>query len=194
MELRAGQVLLTEGKHTAFVSAMIRYATGSWLTHAAVLVGPNTAVEAWLPKVRKFDVQARLDELKREGRAYVILDLPSMTETDRAEVANTALSFVGRWYDFGQNLLFLFTGRFWDDGPGTLMCSRTVTAAFSRGPDVDLFDDATLRKNFARDSHRLENLERGFATPAELLLSRLEVAHFQPSSTSPSIESLMPRA
>jgi uncharacterized protein YycO len=182
MATKAAQVVVTEGSHKSLISLAIRWATGSWWTHAFLVVGLEQGIEAKLPRVAPVDVQERLAELRREDRAYAILDLPSLSSPQRLAIVQQANSYIGRFYDLGQDILFALTGQFWNDGTGTLVCSRLITAAYADGAHQDLFDEATLAQQFVPTHSRLDNLRSGFAIPSDLLQSRLEVVEFVPSS------------
>lgn len=187
-QLRLAQVVVTEGTRGSLLSEGIAYCTGSWATHAFISGWGVSAVEAWFPKVRRINVVERLAQLHEQGRAYAILDLPSLTIKQRMDAVARAESYVGRYYDIGQAALFALTGKFWHDGPGTLVCSRLITAAYYAGAKEDLFDDATLAAKYSVTFPRLGNLQHGYAVPADLFNSRLEVVDFVPSSHIQSIE------
>jgi hypothetical protein len=130
----------------------------------------------------------RLEELRREKRAYVVLDLPTLTLADRCKLALHARSYVGRFYDVGQALLYTVNRRFESDGTGTMVCSRLVTAAYYSGLGLDLFP---VEKRAEAPRTRRANLAKGYATPADLLRSNLEVVRFVASPTATSPEDLL---
>jgi hypothetical protein len=177
VRLRIGQVVVQEAAHD-WVGRAIAHYTNSRVSHAFLATIPGQGVEAWFPRVRHVRTRARLAELYHDDRAYVVLDLPGITADQRRRVAAAAEAYVGRWYDVGQVLLYAATRRFWNDGTGTLVCSRVVTGAF-RQAGIDLFSPAVIR---SRRPARAENLRRGWATPVDLLTSRLDVVDFRPSS------------
>ena len=187
-ELRLAQVVVTEGQRDSLISKGIARFTGSWATHVFISGWGSGGVEAWLPKVKPLDVAERLEELRSQDRAYVVLDLPSLTIKQRMAIVAKAESYIGRYYDVGQILLFALTGKFWSDGPGTLVCSRLITAAYFSGAEENLFDDLTLGTKYPLTFPRIGNLRRGYAVPSDLLNSRLEVVQFVPSSHIKSIE------
>jgi hypothetical protein len=180
---RIGQVVVTEGDRNSWISRAVAKATGSWITHCFIVTDTNEAVEAWFPKVHSFDLTERMQELRKGRRAYAVLDLMTLTAEQRSSLVATARSFRGRFYDVGQALLFAMFHRFFSDGPGTLVCSRLITATFKKALGVDLFDELTLRIKFHSDHpNRQENLLAGQVTPADLLRSRLKVIRWVPSS------------
>lgn len=68
-----------------------------------------------------------------------------------------------------------------------MVCSRLITASFYRGTGVDLFDDAIPEAHYPPDHPRLANLRDGYATPADLLRSRLQVVRtWKPGDPVPS--------
>lgn len=181
MLLRVAQVVVTEGKHKPW-SLAIRYCTNSPATHAFLSVGRGQAVEAWMPTIRRFSATRRMEELRDQDRAFAVLDLPHLHLNDRVKIAAKAEEFVGRPYDWGQMLLFGMTGRFWQDGAGTQVCSRLITASFKDGMGIDLFPASVLATHFPPNFTRLDNLRDGAIAPVDLLKSSLEVVAFSPSS------------
>jgi hypothetical protein len=180
--LKPAQVVVTEGGRRSFVSRGIHRFTGSWATHAFVATFKGDGVEAWFPRVRRLNGEARLAQLEFQDRAYAVLDVPKLTLQQRWRIAAKAESYIGRFYDVGQLLLWGLTGQFWNDGDGTLICSRLVTASYWKGGNVHLFDDALLADKYPTPHPRRANVSRGYATPLDLLISRLEVVKFHPSS------------
>ncbi|CAN5699565.1 hypothetical protein BH23GEM3_BH23GEM3_04400 [soil metagenome] len=170
------QAVVTEGDWTSWVSRAIRRVTGSKWTHTFLVTGPDELIEAWFPRVRTRTLSERTAELARDGRDYVVLELPETTDAERHAVVNKAKEYVGRFYDVGQVLLYYTLRRFWKDGEGTLICSRLVTAAhFSGlGPERgNLFPPEVLAAVPPRLEARMDNLKAGYATPDDLLYSRL---------------------
>jgi hypothetical protein len=188
--MKIGDVIVTEGERKSIVSRLIAYFSGSWATHVFVVTGPDEAVEARFPRVRKFALQDRLYELEQQGRAYAVLDIHQLTTESREAVAAEARGYVGRFYDFGQILMFMLTRRFWQDGSGTLTCSRLVTSAYLEGARVNLFP-ARLLSQYPPDHHRLPDLKLGYAAPVDLLVSRLALRFFHPSKTAPTLTHLL---
>jgi uncharacterized protein YycO len=181
-QVRPGQIILTEGGRTDFVSSAIRWATGSRLTHCFIVTGRDEMVEAYVPRVRKYSLEARLRELEQENRAYYLLDLPGITLQQRCRLVERARHYVGRFYDVGQALFFGLARRFTGhDGAGTLICSRLITAVFKEALDVDLFTTAMIEPS---DTRRAQ-LAAGECTPNDLLRSKLRVLRFIPSKTMP---------
>lgn len=189
MEYRTAQVILTECNWLNPLSRLISASEGSPITHSFIVTGQNLAVEASWPRVHKFSLSDHLSHMTEHDQAYVVLDIPELTDDDRRKVAAKAESYIGRWYDIGQALLYALTHKFWNDGTGTLLCSRLVTAAFYSGLDLSLFPEVVLTAQFA-DSPKLDNLRSGYATPADLLRSKLTVVGFSPSSRFHSVEEL----
>jgi hypothetical protein len=187
--LKPGQVVVTEGLRTSWISRAIAWASGSWATHVFVVTGPDEAVEAVFPRVKILRLQERLDEMRKDGRAVVVMGIPEIGGVRASWAARNARSFVGRWYDIGQVFLYAILRRFVNDGAGTLMCSRLVTAAYADA-GVKLFDEATLRKWYLHRNHHVVGLRNGFATPGDLLRSRLVVEDFIPSKTIRSLQDL----
>lgn len=188
MALRLGQVLVVEGG-SGWESRGVMAATKQRATHSVLITGADRGVEAWFPRVREVpDVAARLVEYRDQKRAYAILDLPTLTLARRLQIAKNGLSYVGRFYDIGQVVLFALTGRFWSDGAGTLVCSRLVTAAYFDARE-NLFDADTLTA-LPPGFPRRANLAQGWVTPGDLLYSRLVVREFVPSATAPTLHDL----
>ncbi len=175
-ELRLAQVVVTEGDWSSWISRAIRRATGFEWTHAFIVTGPDELSEAWFPRVRTHSLARRMDELAAKGRQHVVLELPEITDTERALVADKARSYVGRYYDVGQILLYYTLKRFWKDGDGTLICSRLVTAAHFSGLGPtrgNLFPPELIAALPPEFDGRQDNLKVGYATPADLLYSTL---------------------
>lgn len=191
--LAVGQVVVTEGERDSCVSKAIAAFSHSWATHCFLLTGLGTAVEAKFPRVVQLDPVVRLSALRDADRAYVVLDYPGVTAPDRLRIAQRADSYVGRWYDVGQLLLFALTHRFWGDGTGTLDCARLVTGAYDEGAHIDLFPKDFLDAHKAQLGHRIGNLAHGFPLPFELLTSKLEVVEFHPSSRIRAVADFLPR-
>lgn len=185
--LRPAQIIVTEGYRYKPLSMGIAHFTGSWATHAFIATVGGEAVEAKLPRVRTFRVEDRIRQLHRENRAYAVLDIPSLPTVQRLLIAQKATSYVGRFYDVGQLALFAVTGKFWGDGAGTVVCSRLITASFRAGANTDLFP-AEVLATYPPKHRRLDNLRDGYATPVDLLRSRLEVVDFVPSTRIKTIE------
>lgn len=169
------QVVITEGPPRDLVSWAIRQATGSAYTHAFLVLGEHL-VEAWFPRCRIYPLERRLEELELAGRDFTVLDLPGITAGERIRVARKAVSYVGRLYDVPAVLGYLCKGRFLQDGGSALFCSRLVTAAFYSGIGRPLFSPRHLRRHLpGGESHpRYPDLLAGYATPHELLYSRLQ--------------------
>lgn len=185
----AGQVVVTEGSHSSFVSWSIAKATDSWATHAFVITDPQyeAAVESTFPRVKAFNYNERFEKLEKENRAYAVLDLLALTDEQRQQVADKAESYIGRWYDVGQLFVYLLMGKFISDGAGTLVCSRLITSAFM-DIGIDIFPNEVLYEKIGMNSKRFENLTRGYATPVDLLASSLQLISFKPSTTIGSLE------
>jgi hypothetical protein len=183
---RLAQVVVTQADPTSWFSRLVSKVTGSPWTHVFVVTGENELTEAWFPRVRRFAVADRMAELEEHGRRHVVLELPDITEEERAVVAAKARRYTGRYYDVGQVLLYYLFRRFWRDGEGTLICSRLVTAAhFSGlGPDRgNLFPGEVLEDITEDMRHRIDNLRNGYATPVDLLHSRLvRIMAFEPAA------------
>lgn len=188
---RVGQVVVTEGNRDSWISKTIAWATGSWATHVFLVLDDQQAIEAKFPRVRVINTSARIAELEEQGRAYVVMEHPELKVSARWRLAEHAMGMVGRWYDLGQVLLYLVSGRFWRDGAGTLTCSRLVTAAF-QNVGVSLFPDRLLDSRRAVFNGRLDNVRRGYATPVDLLLSSLVTVHFSASPEIRSVDDLLP--
>src|SRR4051812_7367502 len=112
---RPGSIVITQGDPKSLISWVIRLATGSWWTHGFVCVSDELAVEAVIPLVTTMNISERIAELEREGRDYVIMDLPGITDEDRKKVADAALTFVGSMYDIW-NCLYYVLFRSWKEG------------------------------------------------------------------------------
>lgn len=190
---QAAQVIVTEGERGSCISEAIAAFTDSWATHAFLVTLGGQAVEATFPRVAPLDYAARLQLLEAQDRAYAVLDLPNITADERRAIANKVTSYIGRWYDLGQLLLFAATGRFWGDGTGTLDCSRLITGAYAEGANVNLFSEEVLEKYKTQLGDRIGNLRHGFPLPAELLTSKLEVVAFHPSSRIRAVADFLPR-
>jgi hypothetical protein len=179
-----GQVVVSDGPRDSFISREVSRVTRSPRTHAFIITGPDRITEAWVPRVREYSLSERLSQLHREGRGYAVLDAPWLEARNRRWIADKARSYEGRWYDLGQIALFYLTRRFWNDGDGTLVCSRLVTASYWHGGGFHLFPDWHLRK-LQRDPNidqralaaRWSNLRQGYATPADLEWSQLEAVY-----------------
>ena len=177
-----GQVVVTEGSRGSAISKTVAWATGSWFTHAFLVTGPDEAAEAWFPRVRTFNLTERMKELREENRAYAVLELSGMSAEERQGLVSLSKrTFLGRFYDVGQAILYGLFRRFVSDGPGTLICSRYITASFHAG-GYNLFPAELVARRFA-SSTRKDNLTRGQVIPSDLLMSRLSVVRWSPSPT-----------
>lgn len=179
--LRVGQIVLTEATGKP-ISQWISRSTDSPWTHAFLVVRPNALVEAAFPRVRSYPLCRRMAELEYGKRAYAVLDLPGITFEQRRQLVDKALSYEGRRYDVVQAFLYAVTRKFWNDGPSQLVCSRLVTAAFYSGLGINLFPEEIIQNHPRRD-----NLIAGYATPDDLLHSRLDVVGFRPSTRVPTL-------
>lgn len=178
MEFELGTVIVCEGGQDDFISKLVRWATGSRLTHCFVVTGADEMIEAHIPRVRKQPLLARLTELRKENRAYYLMDYPGLVDKDRDLLVQRAHAYVGRWYDMGQVLLYGIARRFRKDGAGTLTCSRLVTALFKEALGIQLFDVAKLDPSITN----LSDLAKGECTPDDLLKSKLVVTGLIPST------------
>jgi hypothetical protein len=197
---RRGHVVVTEGTPGDLVSGAVGWASKSPWTHAFMVTNPGEGTEAWFPRVRRFSLDERLRELKREGRAYAVLAYPGLGMQTRLRLGRHALGYVGRFYDIGQIALFVGTrvltgtGQFHNDGSGTVVCSRLISAAFYEGLGIHLWPERVLEARLPVDYPRLADLRRGYATPGELLSSALQPIHFEPSANIASLDGLTTRA
>lgn len=186
--LQLGDVIVSEGSR-AFWSRHFARQLRSRATHAIVVTGVDEAVEATFPKVRTVCLSERLAELRRAERAYAVLRVDGI---DRTVLAHQAKSYVGRWYDVGQLLLYVLLGGFVRDGDGTLVCSRLVTASYWRGAGVNLFPCDRLAHGYPLGHARRGNVADGYATPVDLLAgSVLRIALFHPSPSAPTLDALL---
>lgn len=175
MKLKTGQVVVTEGDRS-LLSRLIKYATDSVYTHAFVVCEDDQLAEAWFPKVRAASVEDRIAKLRAEGRAYVVLDYPKLTEVQRQIIADKANSYIGRSYAVWSVVKYFFTHRF-DRSKEAPFCSRLATAAYLEA-GVNIYDDASLRKHFPHGYVRMPDLRAGYPSPKELFSSRLETVHY----------------
>jgi hypothetical protein len=178
--LRA-QVVVIEVNRSSWFSRQVAKHTSSSVTHTIMVTGPNRGVEAHVPRVRAFDLDERFKTWQTHDQAYAVLDIPGLGLLTRQKIAAQAESYIGRWYDVGQALLFAATGGFFKDGTGTLVCSRLITGAFWGG-NVNLFPGTLLDEQFPIGDARRGNVADGYAIPSDLLKSKLEVVQFQPST------------
>lgn len=167
--LKPGMVVVSAGGRSDFVSRLVRFATRSNWTHVFIVASETEGIEAWFPTgVRTFDLQARLAQLEQAGREYRVLDLPEISDEDRARVVQAARSFVGRAYDVLEAIVYFLLGVFIKDGTKRLICSRLVTAAYALAL-CPLFLPKTVQRCPGEGYHRLDQLIDGYVTPAELL-------------------------
>lgn len=169
---------MCEGGQHDFISKLVRWATGSRLTHCFLVTGGDELVEAYVPRVRKGSLLRKLAGFLKEDRAYYVMDYPELTQMDRCRLVQRAHAYVGRWYDLGQAVLYGLARRFRKDGAGTLTCSRLVTAVFKEALGIDLFDPSKLDPT----STKLSDLAKGECTPDDLLKSKLVVRQLIPST------------
>lgn len=187
-----GDIILTEGVRTSWISRTIAAVTDSWATHVHLVVDDaRNAVDARFPRVRRLNALQHLKTLRAQDRAALVLRYPgNLRPEELAALTTVAEDFVGRWYDVGQVLLFLLTKRFWNDGTGTLACSRLITAAYHHA-GLQLFPPALLNRHFSAHPRR-DEIARGWVTPADLLGAGLVVTEFHPSSRIPSAWDFLP--
>lgn len=152
--LKPGMVIVTEGDHTSIVSWGVRLFTGSWWTHAFMVLEGDQGIEAYVPRVRYLSISERLDKLKQTGRKVVVLDYPGITDIQRQGIVEQARQYVGRKYDYLQIVVYALTGRFVDDGPLRTVCSRFLENVYAS-------EGLTLSKN-------------KYLAPAELLSTKLK--------------------
>lgn len=191
--LRMGQVVVTEMNRHNVLSRAIARATRSVVTHSFMALGAEYGIEAVFPRVRVINTTEKLSHLRDNDQAYAILEVPGSTLGQRYNAVLKALSYEGRFYDVGQLLLYALTHKFWNDGSGTLLCSRLITASYLEGAAISLFPDELLASKYGETHPRIANLRAGYATPADLLLSKLDVVDFVPSSHSPTLAAFLPR-
>lgn len=66
--MHLASVIVTEGR--GLLVRQIQRSTRSLFTHACLVMGPDELVEAWVPRIRRHSLSARLEELHREQRTY----------------------------------------------------------------------------------------------------------------------------
>lgn len=93
-QLRRADIILTTGNHK--VSAIIRNAIGSDVSHTMIYIGNQRIVEAVEPVVREESWQKASEEVT----LAIVLRRRNMDNTARAAVVETALGFKGRPYDY----------------------------------------------------------------------------------------------
>jgi hypothetical protein len=171
-------VVVCEGGQHDFISKLVRWATGSRLTHCFIVTGDDEIIEAYIPKVRKNNLTKKLAELRSQDRAYFVLDYPGMAPIHRELLVRRATEYLGRWYDIGQAILYGFARRFRNDGSGTVTCSRLITAVFKEALGYQIFD----LSRFDPSLTNLSDLAKGECTPDDLMKSKLVLQSFIPSS------------
>ena len=147
-----------------------------------LVLNATTAIESRFPRVRIFDLSSALAEWRAQDRAYAVLDLPDQSDETRQQIVACARTYLGRWYDVPQMVLFLLTARFWNEGVHRLVCSRLVAESYIAGGHETLFPEDLLAKRYALDDPRLDNLRMGEVAPVDFLRSRLRMIDFQPST------------
>lgn len=167
MKLKPGQVVITQGKPNSIISQLIRFFTGSWWTHGFVVLNETEGIEAKIPRVTRLNIEERLRKLDDQGRDYVVLDLPGITDEERLLVAQAAAEFEGRLYDIW-NILYYALFKVWVEGGKRLVCSRLMAAAFYDGIANRIFWGAE-NKLPPTELYRLDNLYDGYCTPDEVL-------------------------
>lgn len=185
-----GQLVITEGNRKSWISRAVAWATGSWWTHAFIVVGPDRAIEATFPRVRQFSLKERLAQLEAEDRAYLVFDL-DLTGSQRTAVIEAAESFIGKWYDFGQLLYYKIRGQFVKDGIGKVVCSRLYTGVFQK-VGINLFPKDHLDEVLPSWFVRRDNLEDGYVTPTDFFYSILKIVGGR-SSSAVFIDNLLPQ-
>jgi uncharacterized protein YycO len=177
MQFKRGQIVITEGNGKSIISRGIRIFSGSWWTHGFVVINEIEFVEASFPRVKVGKIGDRLNELERQGRAFVVLDYPGLSEEERDKVAAAASSYVGRVYDYGNFITYILF-KLWYQGTKRLVCSSLMARAFETGLGIRIFDN--LRLKLPKESHaRVGNLKRGFCTPQDILnYSNLKIIHY----------------
>lgn len=170
--------MVCEGGQHDFISKLVRWATGSRLTHCFFVTGDDEIVEAYVPRVRKNSLSKKLTELKTQDRAYFVLDYPGLAPIHREVLSRRAREYVGRWYDIGQAVFYGFARRFRKDGAGTVTCSRLITAVFKEALGFRLFD----LSRFDASLTNLSDLAKGECTPDDLMKSKMVLQSFVPSS------------
>lgn len=131
ISLRPGMVIVTQGSRLSGISWGVRLFTGSWWTHAFLVLSDGQGIEAWVPKVRLINVKERLESLRKEGRDFVVLDYPGIDDVQRAGLENIARGHLGRLYDYAQIGVYMLTGKFIKDGPLRTVCSRFLENVYA---------------------------------------------------------------
>lgn len=173
MQFATGTVLVTQAG-TDWLGRLVAWTQGSPWTHVVMITGPDTFVESQaFTGVVERPLAPFLAQLAREGRAWVALDRPELTDAQRTQLATAARRFVGRRYDYMQAALWFLTHGFWWDGELRMICSRLITACYRVATGRPLFDTQAIAKLNAK---RQEDLRSGYCTPLTLLeLSNLTV-------------------
>jgi uncharacterized protein YycO len=163
--------VLAETATASFWSRLTSRFTRSKWTHVALIIDEHTLIESIFPHgVREYPLAERLKEL--EGREWALMDLPTNPGT---AVIDAARKYAGRRYDFLQCVILGVLGRFIQDGPLRVICSRLVTSAYwDQG--IPLFVGA--RPEGVTVS-RWEGMLKGFCTPGDLVTaSQLQMVHY----------------
>lgn len=170
--IKTADVILVGADKGSWVSRRIAKVSGGWASHVAIC-GPNDLmVEATFPFSRIRSLSEYLLELEKKGRRWEILRLEGAPQSKLDEIWRHATLLTGRWYDVAQLFIYLVTMRFWNDGPGTLVCTRLVSEAYKRG-GLPLFPEDHIKRQFPYGYPRIRDLRKGWLTPCEFGYSLL---------------------
>ncbi len=158
-----GTIIITRGRKFDPVSTAIRLFSGSWWTHAFIIINETEAIEAWFPRVRKFNYSNRLVQLRKEGRYIKVLELPDLSDIERYTVVHNAVSYIGRLYDIW-NLLYYVIFKSWFESGTRMVCSSLIARAYTNA-GRPIFNELPSTM-----PHRLrDNLQDDYCTPEDIL-------------------------
>jgi hypothetical protein len=166
MQLKKGMVIVTQGNPYRIFSNLIKYCTGSWWTHCFLVISETESLEAWVPRARVITTEERLNQLKKEDRDFVIMDLPDISDEERELVVTESKSFIGVWYNIW-NAIFFFFFRTWAEKGNRVFCSQLIAKAYKNAIDKNIFSNLDENLPMALED-RYSNLHDGYCTPVEL--------------------------
>jgi hypothetical protein len=159
---KPGRVIAETGTNSIW-SKLVRWSTKSKWTHVSMVLDEDHLIESIFPHgVRIVKVSDRLKEL--EDREWAVLELWATPEAG-VEVAEASKKYLGRRYDFLQCAILGLFGRFIQDGPLRVVCSRLITSAHW-DCNVMVFNGQRPKSVSPR---RWAGMLKGYCTPGDLV-------------------------
>jgi hypothetical protein len=191
MNLKPGMVVIQQGNPHDFLNRIISYFNRSWWVHGWVVTGENEGVEAALPSIARLNsggvkvlkIDERLEYMKSFGGDLIVMDLPNITDEQRAKVAETAKSFIGWRYGWLNCIMFALTQVWFKTTRKELVCSFLMCRSFSDGIGTRIFTEESVKQVPVDIEFRKSDMLHDYATPDEIFRYSILIEDFRIKGT-----------